>query len=294
MNIEVLLPTVLGGLTMGVIYALVALGYNFIFQVTKVIFLAQGEFVSLCAFVFLGFSLGFSGLALWVSVVLTLLFVAFVSLFLERIFMRPATRRGIIAAVNTSMGLIFILEGSFRAGAGGQTHAVPSIIPEHFMELAGTRVGLPIVVMIGVLAIITLLSWAFFNRTAYGIGMRACAENSAAASLMGINTKQMVSLSYLMSGLMGAVGGFLISPLTGANAFNGLAISIKGFTATVLGSVGNIYAGVIAGLIIGLLEAFAATYVSSLFKEVVVYGLLIVMLLFRPTGIFGTGDVESF
>lgn len=295
MNLEILVPTILGGLTMGVIYALVALGYNFIFQVTKVVYLAQGEMVSLCAFGFLGLSFAFSGLPLWLSMLLTLIVVLFVSVFLQRAFMRPAMRGGIIAAVNTSMGLIFILEGSFRAVGGSQTHAFPSIVPQIFVaEVAGMGIGLPIVVMVGVLLITTLLSWVFFSRTAYGIGMRACAENSAAASLMGINTEVMVSLSFLMSGLMGYLGGFLISPLVGVNALNGIPITIKGFTASVLGSVGNIYAGVIAGLIIGIMEAFSATYFSSLFKEVVVYALLILMLLFRPTGIFGTGDVESF
>ena len=277
------------GLTLGSIYALVALGFTMIYNATGIINLAQGEFVMLGGLIMVFFTMILK-LPLIVGFVLTILLVTFLGVLFERLAIHPLKDASLITLI------IITLAGSilFRGGAmflwGKDPYALPPFTQSPPIHFLGATVQLQIfwILAITILAVIGI--HLFFNRTLTGKAMTACAFNALAARLVGINVQKMVFLSFALSAAVGAIAGAIITPITLMEYDRGPLLGLKGFAAAVLGGLGSGIGSVIAGFLIGILESFGAGLISSGYKDAIALLVMLVILWVKPSGLFGSKE----
>lgn len=285
------LGQVVFGLAIGAIYSLIAIGFSMIYRATGLLHFAHPDLMMIGAMV--GYTL-----ATRTHLPLPLLFlgsglaVAVLSAAIDRLGFRPMRRQGahlnlVIATIGWSIILVNV--ALFVWGTA------PLSYPEPYLP-KGTRVGGIVIVPqnLGMLAVGLLVMAAlqlFFARTPLGQALRATAENPVAAQLMGIRVERMMTLTFLLSGFLAGGAGVLVASIVYANFDLGL-IGVKSFAAAVLGGFGHVAGAMAGGLILGLLETMGAFYVSSAFKDLIAYALLIVILLIRPNGLFGGGQAR--
>jgi branched-chain amino acid transport system permease protein len=280
----------LSGITVGSIYAIVAIGFNIIYNTTGIINFAQGEFLILGSMTAISLSGSFPlPVAILLAVVLTTLFGGM----MELVFIRPArgasTLRLIVITIGLSIltreAMLHIWDEKVRALSFFTGTAVSSV------NILGARISPQALWVLGVSAVIVTGLTLFFRFTLTGRAMRACANDRMAARLCGINDRRMVTLSFMLSAGIGAMAGCVISPMTQTQYDMGAPLAIKGFTVAILGGLGNSIAAVAAGLILGLLEAFAVSQIPVAYKEAVSIVVLLLILVFRPTGLFVRREV---
>lgn len=279
---------VIFGLAIGSIYSLIAIGFSMIFRATGLLHFAHPDLMMIGGMV--GYTLATrTQMPLLALFVLAGASVALLSALIDRVGLRPMRRRGepvnlIIATIGWSIVLVNL--AIFIWGTA------PLAYPQQYLP-KGTRIaGLVIVpqnllmLIVGLAAMVALRQ--FFTRTRTGQALRATAENPVAAQLMGIKVERMMTLTFLLSGSLAGGAGVLVASIVYANFDLGL-IGIKSFAAAVLGGFGHVGGAMVGGLLLGLLETLGAFYISSAFKDLIAYSLLILVLLLRPTGLFGTG-----
>jgi branched-chain amino acid transport system permease protein len=273
------------GLTVGAVYALVALGFTLIYNACDVINFAQGEFVMLGGMITV--FLGLAGVPLPLAAVLAILFTLIVGLALHRFAIEPARGSGAVVLIIITIGASIFLRGAAQVVFDKRFHSLPPFLPGDAIRLGGATI-LPqsLVVLAGAVVVVVLL-WAFIERTLLGKAMIATAANEIAARLVGIDTRRIVGLSFAISAAMGAVAGVLITPITLTSYDVGTLLALKGFAAAMLGGMGSGVGAVIGGLLLGLLEAFAAGYLSSQYKDAVAFLLILIVLLAMPRGLLG-------
>jgi branched-chain amino acid transport system permease protein len=278
------------GLTVGAVYALVALGFTLIYNACDVINFAQGEFVMLGGMTTV--FLGLAGVPLPLAAVLAILFTLIVGLALHRFAIEPARGSGAVVLIIITIGASIFLRGAAQVVFDKRFHSLPPFLPGDAIRLGGATI-LPqsLVVLAGAVVVVVLL-WAFIERTLLGKAMVATAANEIAARLVGIDTRRIVGWSFAISAAMGAVAGILITPITLTSYDVGTLLALKGFAAAMLGGMGSGVGAVIGGLILGLLEAFAAGYLSSQYKDAVAFLLILIVLLAMPRGLLGRAPVE--
>jgi branched-chain amino acid transport system permease protein len=278
------------GLTVGAVYALVALGFTLIYNACDVINFAQGEFVMLGGMTTV--FLGLAGVPLPLAAVLAIIFTLIVGLALHRFAIEPARGSGAVVLIIITIGASIFLRGAAQVVFDKRFHSLPPFLPGDAIRLGGATI-LPqsLVVLAGAVVVLVLL-WAFIERTLLGKAMVATAANEIAARLVGIDTRRIVGLSFAISAAMGAVAGILITPITLTSYDVGTLLALKGFAAAMLGGMGSGVGAVIGGLLLGLLEAFAAGYVSSQYKDAVAFLLILIVLLAMPRGLLGRAPVE--
>jgi len=284
-----LLQYLFTGLTLGSIYALIALGFTMIYNATGIINLAQGEFVMLGGLVMV-FCTAVLKAPLLAGFVLTILVVTFLGVLFERLAIHPLREASLITLI------IITLAGSilFRGGAmflwGKDPYALPPFTPSPPVHFLGATVQLQIfwILAITILAVIGI--HFFFNRTLTGKAMTACAFNALAARLVGINVQKMVFLSFALSAAVGAIAGAIITPITLMEYDRGPLLGLKGFAAAVLGGLGSGMGSIIAGFLIGILESFGAGLISSGYKDAIALMVMLVILWVKPSGIFGSQE----
>jgi branched-chain amino acid transport system permease protein len=278
------------GLTVGAVYALVALGFTLIYNACDVINFAQGEFVMLGGMITV--FLGLAGVPLPLAAVLAILFTLIVGLALHRFAIEPARGSGAVVLIIITIGASIFLRGAAQVVFDKRFHSLPPFLPGDAIRLGGATI-LPqsLVVLAGAVVVVVLL-WAFIERTLLGKAMIATAANEIAARLVGIDTRRIVGLSFAISAAMGAVAGVLITPITLTSYDVGTLLALKGFAAAMLGGMGSGVGAVIGGLLLGLLEAFAAGYLSSQYKDAVAFLLILMVLLAMPRGLLGRAPVE--
>jgi branched-chain amino acid transport system permease protein len=300
------------GIAQGSIYALIALGYSLVYGILLMINFAHGEVFMAGAFTsfFVAAPLESSGFLdrnLVVSILLLMLVSmaasTLVAVLLERIAYRPLRNAPRLVPLITAIGASLFLQNSFRGFFGPQTRGYPS-----FQQLEGTWtvLGVPVlrtqalVIVTAALAMVGLS--LFVARTKTGRSMRAVAEDKEIAGLMGINVDRIIVLTFAIGGMLAGIAGVLFAMVFGqVSAFMGFAPGIKAFTAAVLGGIGSIAGAAIGGLILGLLESVApflllkGLHVPSpnQLKDVIAFAILVLVLIFRPGGILGTGDPEK-
>lgn len=282
------LSQVIFGLAIGSIYSLIAIGFSMIFRATGLLHFAHPDLMMIGAMI--GYTVATRTHAPLLGVFIVAgAGVAILSAVIDRIGFRPMRRKGalvnlIIATIGWSIVLVNL--AIFIWGIE------PLAYPQQYLPRGRQIGGLVIVpqnlVMLGVGAVVMLALQAFFTRSRIGQAMRATAENPVAAQLMGIRVDRMMSLTFLVSGFLAGGAGVLIATIVYANFDLGL-IGIKSFAAAVLGGFGQIGGAMAGGLVLGLIEALGAFYISSAFKDLIAYTLLILVLLLRPTGLFGSG-----
>jgi branched-chain amino acid transport system permease protein len=285
-----LLQFVFSGLTVGAIYALVALGFTLIYNASDVINFAQGEFVMLGGMVTV-FAAA-AGAPLPLAALMAIAVAVGVGLLLHKLAIEPARGASAVTLIIITIGASILLRGLAAVIFDKRFHTLAPLIGGGAWNVGGAAV-LPqsVLVLIGCGTIVVAL-WLFLTRTLAGKAMLATAANGLAARLVGINTDRVVGLSFAVSAAIGAVGGILVTPITLTNYDVGTLLALKGFAAAMLGGMGHPLGAVVGGLIVGLLEALSAGYISSAYKDAIAFLVILLVLFAMPHGLLGRGSVE--
>ncbi len=316
MDLELLVgifpQVLLDGLTLGFMYALIALGYTMVYGVLEFINFAHSEIFVAGAFVGVEILLGLKGAGLldslpWVLVLILILVAGMaisggLAVLVERVAYRPLRSAPRLIPLISAIGVSFFLQDAIRLVESIWRNAFNLVYPS--MEPLNRRFELTSTIDVSVKSLVVIVAallmlWGLHvlvNRTKIGTAIRAVAEDQAAASLMGINVNRMISLTFLIGGAMGGAAGVLFGVQYGLiNPYTGFIPGLKAFTAAVLGGIGNIPGAMIGGLVLGILEAFAGSYLSLLtggafgaeYKDIFAFSILILILIFRPKGLLG-------
>jgi len=285
---------IVSGLSIGLMYSLIALGFVLVYKATDAINFAQGEFVMLAGFV-AALALGTQGVPVIAGVLAAVVVMVLFSFALERIVLRPLLGRPIIAVIMATIGLGAMLRGLPPITVGGETRAVPLPIGDAPINFG--PVSLPPIQILGVIVtfgFLGIFTW-FFLKSRMGIAMRAVADNQQVAMAMGINVERYFALAWAMAGTVSALGGVIWGSMLGVDVHLAL-IGLKVFPVVILGGLDSIAGAVVGGLIIGVVESLAAgyldPYVGGGTKDFAPYVLMILALMFRPYGLFGTHRIE--
>ena len=280
------------GLTIGAIYALVAIGYNIIYNVTEIINFAQGEFVMLGGLfaVFFVETLLFPVFAAFFSAVLTAAIVGFA---MERLVIRRARHASVLSLIIITLAVSIVLKGSAMLWWGKDPYSLPAFTAGGPIIIGGAAIQVQALWVLAVGALVVISLTLFFHRSIYGKAMLACADNPSAARMVGIRVRQMVLLSFILSAAIGAAAGVAITPISLMEYDRGALLGLKGFGAAVLGGLGNFFGALVAGLLLGLAESFCAGYLSSGYKDAVALILLLLVLFFKPEGLFGSAEAAK-
>jgi branched-chain amino acid transport system permease protein len=296
----------INGLTLGSIYALIAIGYTMVYGIIGMINFAHGEiymigaYVGLVTITAIGAQAGYPlplvlGGALLVAMVVTGLY----GFAVERVAYRPLRGGPRLVPLISAIGMSIFLQNYVQIGQGARDVSVPVLISGALeFQIGGGEftVTLPYsrLLIVGVTVLLMVLLTLFIGRSRMGRACRACAEDMRMANLLGIDTNRVISFTFILGAMLAAVGGVLIGLSIGKlNPFIGFVAGIKAFTAAVLGGIGSIPGAMLGGVLLGLAETFAAGYMPAEYKDVVAFGLLVLILLFRPTGLLGKPDVEK-
>ena len=287
---------IINGLAIGGIYALVALGYTMVYGVLKLINLAHGDLFTIGAY--LGLTLFVScklanTLPVYAAIIVVALmvmgFVAIIGCLLERIAYRPLRNANRLSAVVSAVGASIFFQNAVLLIWGGNYYVYPEIVrPTTIINLFG--MGVPVIrfVLIAASILLMVILYWFIHRTRTGTAIRAAAIDQGAAKLMGINVNRIISLVFLIGPGLGGVAGLMVGLAYGQIDFNmGFSYGLKAFTAAILGGIGNIPGAMIGGLILGLVEALGAAYLTIAWKDAISFFVLILILIIRPTGILG-------
>ena len=275
----------LTGLTIGAIYALVALGFAIIYNASHVINFAQGEFVMIGGMATV--SLIQLGLPLLPAIALAVAAAVLVGMALERFAIEPARGASATTLIIITIVASILLRGLAILVWDKKLHTVPSFSGDTPIQIGqATLLPQSLWVMGITLVIVLLLGW-FFGRTLIGKAVLATSHNPVAAQLCGINVRFVLFLSFGLSAGLGAVAGILIAPITLTSWDVGVMLGLKGFAAAILGGLGSGVGAVIGGLVLGIAESLGAGYVSSAYKDAIAFIIILAVLFFMPSGLFG-------
>jgi branched-chain amino acid transport system permease protein len=285
-----LLQFAFSGLTVGAVYALVALGFTLIYNASGVINFAQGEFVMLGGM--LTVFLGLAGMPLAPAACLAIVVTVGVGLALHRFAVEPARGASAVVLIIITIGASIFLRGSAQVLFDKRFHSLPHWFGSDPIRVGGAAILPQSLVVLGGAVVIVVLLWGFIDRTLLGKAIVATAANQLAARLVGINTRVIVGFSFAISAAIGALAGILITPITLTSYDVGTLLALKGFAAAMLGGIGSAVGAVVGGVLLGLFEAFAAGYVSSQYKDAVAFLVILAILFALPQGLFGKESVE--
>jgi branched-chain amino acid transport system permease protein len=285
-----LLQFVFSGLTVGAIYALVALGFTLIYNASDIINFAQGEFVMLGGMTTVFLSL--AGVPLPVAALLAIVITTAVGLILHRFAIDPARGASPVALIMITIGASVFLRGVAQVVFDKRFHSLPALFGADPIHFGGAAILPQSLVVLAGATIIVLLLWLLVDRTLLGKAVIATAANRLAARLIGVNTRHIVDFSFAVSAAVGAIAGILITPIALTSYDAGTLLALKGFAAAMLGGIGSGIGAVVGGLLIGMIEALSAGYISSNYKDAVAFLIILVVLVAMPQGLFGRVRVE--
>ncbi len=281
----------MAGLTTGSIYALIALGFVTIYNVTGIINFAQGEFAMLGAMLMV--SLQALALPMPLSFLFAVLGVVGIGAVLERIAIHPARRASPVTLIIITIGADIAIRGIALLIWGTDPYPLPAFTIGPPLTLAGAVLTRQAVWIMATTALILVLLSFFFARTYLGKAVRACAINRLSARLSGIRPDRMSLLSFALSAGLGAVGGIVIAPMTLVSYDMGLYLGLRGFVAAIMGGMVSAPGAVTGALLLGVLEALGAGIFKAAFKEAIAFLVLFLILVVRPQGIFGRGGTTG-
>lgn len=280
------------GITVGSVYAMVAVGFNIIYNVTEIINFAQGEFVMLggLIMVFLNVALG---LPLILAFPATVALVTLVGVLLDRLAINPIRQPTVLSLIIATIAASILIKGTAMFIWGKDPFDLPAFSGRDPITLLGAVIQPQYFWVIGFLVVVVIVLTFFFDRTIIGKAMSACADNPNAASLVGINVKQMILLSFALSAAIGAVAGITVTPISLMEYDRGAMLAVKGFGAAILGGLGSFPGAILGGLIMGTIESFGAGVISSGYKDAFALIVLLIVLFFRPSGILGSIEISK-
>ncbi len=293
------------GLSLGAIYALIAIGYTMVYGIIGMINFAHGEIYMIGAYIGLVTlsALGVnSGLPVYVIIGAMLIVSVFVTgvygYVVEQVAYKPLRGSPRLVALISAIGMSIFLQNWVALGQGSRDMAVSPLVSGAATFHMGTDFDITIsytrLLIIGVVLVLMAALTLFIRHSRLGRASRACSQDMQMANLLGIDTNRVISFTFVLGAMLAAVGGVLIALTVGKlNPYIGFIAGIKAFTAAVLGGIGSIPGAMLGGVLLGLAETFAAAYLSSEYKDIVAFGLLVLILLFRPTGLLGKPEVEK-
>lgn len=284
---------IITGITVGSIYAMVALGFNIIYNVTEVINMAQGEFVMLGGLIMVSLHVAL-GIPLIPAFAATVLLVTAVGLLLQQFALRPIRQPSVLTLIIATIAASIVIKGLAMVIWGKDPFDLPAFSGRTPFLLYGAAIQPQYIWVIGFLVLIAVGLSFFFNRTIWGKAMSACADNPNAARLVGIDPRKMVLLSFALSAAIGAVAGITMTPIALMEYDRGVMLAIKGFGAAILGGLGSFSGAIVGGLLIGLIESLGAGLLFSGYKDAYALIVLLAVLFLRPSGILGNQDVTRF
>ena len=278
------------GLTIGAIYALAGLGFSIIYNASRVLNFAQGEFIMIGAMATV--SLTGLGLPLAAAIPLAVAATVLVGAAVARFAVLPAGKATPLTLIIITVGVSVFLRGAAQVLWGKGYHSLPAFSGDTpFVIFGATLLPQSLWVLGTTLAVIAGLGW-FFGRTLHGKAMLAASCNPLAAQLVGIRVEGVVLGAFSLAALLGAVGGIVMTPITFTSADAGTMLGLKGFSAAMLGGLGNGAGAILGGLIVGVAEAMSAGYLSSSYKEATAFAIILFVLLFMPRGLLGRPGTE--
>jgi branched-chain amino acid transport system permease protein len=299
------LQQLINGLTLGMIYGLIAIGYTMVYGIIGMINFAHGEifmigaFISIITFLALGLvGVGWVPLALLIVLLATMLLTSVYGWALERVAYRPLRSSPRLAALITAIGMSIFLQNYVQLLQGARNKPLQPVVTggTRFLEGGEFTVTFSFLQMLIIVLTIALMIGftLLINRTALGRSQRACQQDLGMAALVGIDVDRTISLTFVMGASLAAVAGLMFLLNYGVIDFYiGFLAGVKAFTAAVLGGIGSVPGAMLGGLLIGLIEAFWSAYFSVEYKDVAAFAILVLVLIFRPTGLLGKPDVEK-
>jgi branched-chain amino acid transport system permease protein len=285
---SLLLQALIAGVTNGLVYALVGMGMSAIFRGSRVVNAMQGEFSVIGAIVAVllikawGWSYLFAGLG-------GVLAGICVGGFVELVFVRQMIRRGAteVSFLLLTIGLALMSSASVLFFVGRDSYLLPAIGGDDVYIVFDAVLRIHALWLVIISVVVAVLLRLFYHKTPLGLAIMAASSNPDGAATLGINVARMRTLSFALGGLLGAAAGILIAPLQSVNYLGGLALTLKGFAAGILGGLTNPMGALVGGLVLGLIEAFAIVWVSSAYKDVVAFSLIIAIMILMPHGMLG-------
>jgi len=297
LNPEILIAQIINGLTIGGIYALIALGYTLVYGILFMINFAHGEifmfgsFGGFAVLTFLsnnGFSASHPTLSILCAFVVAIIIASSLGALLERVAYRPLRDAPRLSPLISAIGVSIFLQNAMMLFTKGRMQVYPDIIPENFIEIGWLSIScFQISIILGSLLLMAGL-YAFIHKTKTGKAMRAVAENREAAFLMGIDVNRIITITFIIGSALAAAAGVMVGIYyTQINHMMGFIPGIKAFTAAVLGGIGNVPGAMLGGFFLGLAEALGVLVMPAQYKDLIAFGLLILVLIIRPKGILG-------
>ncbi len=299
------LQQLINGLTLGAIYGLIAIGYTMVYGIIGMINFAHGEIYMIGAFIAL-ITFLIMGPAGGAMVIVTVLIVLIVSMLLtavygwalERIAYRPLRGSPRLAALISAIGMSIFLQNYVQISQGARVKALQPVISGGIELYKGAIFTVTLSYMqIIIMAITTALMvgfWMLISKTVLGRAQRACEQDRTMAALIGVDVDRTISITFVLGAALAAVAGLMITLYYGViDFFVGFLAGIKAFTAAVLGGIGSVLGAMLGGLLIGLIEAFWSGYFTIEYKDVAAFAILVLVLIFRPTGLLGRPEIEK-
>ena len=282
-----LIEQLINGLRTGSIYALIALGYTMVYGIAKMINFAHGDIIMVGAYALYVFT-SLLGLPVPVCIILTIIACAVLGVLVERIAYKPLRNAPSLAVLITAIGVSYFLQNVALLIFKATPIPFGSVIKVPSIKIGGVHIsGITIVTFAVTVIAMVILTW-FINKTKAGSAMRAVSEDKGAASLMGINVNTTISVTFAIgSGLAAIAGVLLCSAYPTLMPTTGSMPGIKAFTAAVFGGIGSIPGALLGGVLLGVIEIFAKAYISTQLSDAIVFAVLIIVLLFKPTGLLG-------
>ncbi len=285
---DTLLQQIINGLSLGSVYALIAVGYSLVYSILLFSNFAHGGFLVIGGYICY-YTLAAVGHNIWIASLLAMVGAGASAVLVERLAYKPIRERTNVTLylLIASMGMSIVIENIFVVTVGGRFRALPPVIPTNPVSVFGLATTSAFDILSLVMAVFFLTGLQIFlSKTKWGLAIRAASYDLKTAGLMGVNVNQLISIVFFVSGLLAAVGGIFLSVRYTLYPQLGF-ITIKAFVAAVIGGLGSLPGAVVGSLILGLAEMLTAGFISSQMRDIVVFGMLVLTLLWRPTGLFG-------
>jgi len=293
---------IINGVALGAVYALLALGYTMVYGILQLINFAHGEVYMLGAYLGIivlgaltapGMHLGIAT-ALTLSLLITMLFCGAYGAMIERVAYRPLRRAAKLSPLISAVGMSIILQNFVMLAQGKEYKFLPPLLEAEGFSLFGARVSPVEIIILGTSLTLMTGLHLFISRTRLGKAMRATSQDMTMAGLVGINSNRVISITFIIGSALAAVAGVLVTLYYGVvHFFMGYTAGLKAFTAAVLGGIGSIPGAMLGGVVLGLIENFGASYVSSVYKDAFAFVVLIVTLIIRPSGLLGQKNLDK-
>jgi len=293
--IMILLSNLITGIRLGSVYGVIALGYTMVYGIAKMLNFAHGDIIMVGAYVAFFILYEFE-LPVIVAVLLSILICVILGVLVERLAYKPLRSATSLSVLITAIGVSYFLQNSAQLLWSSSSKIFPDVIGNGSLELLNGQLSISYItiITIAVCVLIIILLTLFINKTKTGMAMRACSEDKDATRLMGISVNKTISITFAIGSGLAAIASILLcTTYRIINPTMGSMPGIKAFTAAVFGGIGSIHGAFIGGVLLGIIEILSMTYISSQLSDAIVFAILIIILLIKPTGLFGKKKNEK-